>query len=196
MLFFLLFYWSGGAYRRYIETGAAPSVRGSLVKIALCAAVNLGLISLTGSSSMLAFNIHHMDFPAHSYWMPLVTAATGICFYLQLADHIAARVRRPRFLSYLGRHTLPVMMHHQFFFWLVNAALWAGAAKSEWIRTYFDYDKYMTSIYYRIQTPLPREDVLYLAAGLFGPLLGCWMYGRWIGPYWQRLLARVRGKRI
>lgn len=172
-------------YGRCGEHDAPISTRGLLLRVAALVAVNFCIRHFWFRN--IYFNIHHMDFPAESYLLPLVTSLTGIALYLQLARYIHGRGKRLGWLHYVGRHTFSIMMHHQFFFWVVNAALWMAAQHSDWLMTWFDYDTYMKNIYYRIDTPLPGEKYLYLLAGLAGPLLGCRIYERWIRGPWQAL---------
>lgn len=189
ILFFLIFYYLGGIYKTYIENRSVFSIKNALLVIFSCFLINELLRNTINAG--IAYNVHQMKFPAQSYWLPMITACTGICLYLQFANFIIYKVRNYHILNFIGRHTYSVMTHHQFFFWLTNTVLWFTAQHNLQLLTYFDYKKYMTEIYYHIDTPYPREDYIYLLAGLCGPLFCCWFYDRFIQQRWHEIRDRV-----
>ena len=188
-LFFLLFYFAGGVYRSYIERPGNFSYKSCLGKILLCFLINWLLLNFV--DRRITYNINLMQYPIQSYWMPIVTACTGICLYMQFAEIIVHKIKRHHVLDFMGRHTYAIMTHHLFFIWLINASLWIAAQHSKQLAQWFDEQQYMTSVYYFIDTPYPREDMMYMLAGLCGPLLCCWLYDRFFRKYWHGLCQRM-----
>lgn len=188
-LFFLPFYYLGGIYKIRVEK-AEFSLNKTLMVVVLCFAINLVLLHFWGKN-LIFYNVHHMDFPARSYWLPFITACTGIFLYLQFAEFIVHKIKHYEILEFIGRHTYSIMMHHQFFFWLVNTVFFLLWRNDINIIPWFNYEKYMMNLYYRIETPYRGESYVYLAIGLLGPLLFCWIYDKWIQKTWERLIGRI-----
>lgn len=189
ILFFLLFYYAGGIYHAYIEKESNFCWKNIFTKIIICFSINI--IILHFIEKKITYNIHLMSYPVQNYWLPLITACTGIYLYMQFSRIIIEKVKRHQILDFIGRHTYSVMTHHQFFFWITNTILWLIAQHNEQISKWFDYQKYMTNVYYRINTPYPGERFIYLLMGLCGPLLCCWIYDRFIQQRWHEIRDRV-----
>ena len=131
-------------------------------------------------SSRITYNVHQMAFPNEKILLPLIVSITGIWFYLQIAELLKSHIRSNDLLSYIGRHTFSIMMHHQFFFWGFNTALLGLKYSGILSLNTFDMNKYMHEIYFRISAYPPINDMLYLMAGLLGPVLCCYIYERFI----------------
>lgn len=174
MLFCIIFYYLGHIYRLYGERYDSFSIY-KLILLSLTNGCILAFIS-----SRITYNVHHMTFPNEKILLPLIVSITGIWFYLQIAELLKSHIRSNDLLSYIGRHTFSIMMHHQFFFWGFNTALLGLKCSGILSLNTFDMNKYMHEIYFRISAYPPINDVLYLMAGLLGPVLCCYIYERFI----------------
>lgn len=192
-LFFLLFYFAGNVYRIYIETKQLFSLKRCLRKILLCFLINW--VTIHFITPQITYNIHLMYYPIQSYWLPIITACTGICLYMQFAEIIINKVKKHPVLDFIGRHTYSVMTHHLVFFWLANSVLWL-VAQHTCLANWFDFHAYMTNVYYQINTPYHGERFIYLISGLCGTLLCCWIYDRYIQQRWHAICSFIVRKAL
>lgn len=103
--------------------------------------------------------------------IPYVTIVTGIAFWLRVAKVLAPLVKEDGAVSYLGRHTYTVMMHHVMVFMGIKMVLAAIAAYTSWL-TDFDWVQFYGNIdYFYLVKGVETFKFVYLAAGVAVPLL-------------------------
>lgn len=103
--------------------------------------------------------------------IPYVTVVSGIAFWLRVSKILAPVCGRDSAVSYLGRHTYPVMMHHIMVFMLIKMVL-AGIAAGTGYLADFDFARFYTDIdYCYLVKGAETFKMVYLAAGIVLPLL-------------------------
>ena len=175
VLFCLIFYECGVVYRLYIEKKDFFSVN-RIAGLILFNGFLLGFVS-----RRITMGIAWMNMP-HQILLPLVTALSGIYFYMQVADLLKDKVPRNSLLGYIGEHTFSIMTLHLSFFWLLNTAFWQLKEHGIFPLRSFDYDKYMHNVFFRVTEHAPMVDVFYFLAGLFGSLFCVYLYERFAEP--------------
>ncbi len=102
--------------------------------------------------------------------IPYVTSVSGIAFWLRTARILTPALRKSRAVTYLGRNTYAVMMHHIMAFMLVKMII-AGIAAHTGLCPDFDFEQFYTNIdYYYLVRGAEAFKMVYLAAGLALPL--------------------------
>ena len=108
--------------------------------------------------------------------IPYVTIATGTAFWLRVAKILTPLARRDGAVSYMGRHTYTVMMHHVMIFMVIKMILAGFAAYTPYLID-FDWVQFYGSIdYIYLVKGAETFKLVYLAAGVAVPLLlryGC-----------------------
>ena len=173
VLYCLFFYWLGQYYKVKLESKDAFSVN-KIFLLFICNALILGF-----ATPYVGVIVNTMTFPTHKYWVPVVVSCTGIWLYLQISDLLQQHVSNNELFSYIGRHTFSIMTHHLFFFWLLNTLLWQMKQRNILHLNAFNYEQYMTDIYFRIAAHPPVNRLIYLIAGVMGPVVCCWIYERY-----------------
>ena len=173
VLYCVFFYWLGHLYRLKLESRDSFSVD-KIVCLFICNALILGF-----ATPHVGVVVNTMAFPTHKYWVPVVVSCTGIWLYLQFAEVLKTHVSDNELISYIGRHSWDIMVHQFFFFWILNTLLL-------WLKNYgilnlntFDYAQYMHDIYFRISAHPPVNRLIYLIAGVMGPVVCCWLYEKY-----------------
>ena len=102
--------------------------------------------------------------------IPYVTAVSGIAFWLRVAKVLTPALAKSPVVTYLGRNTYAVMMHHIMAFMLVKMVL-AGVASHTGFCPDFDLEQFHTNIDYIYAVGGAEAfRMIYLAAGLILPL--------------------------
>ncbi|MDE7429439.1 MAG: acyltransferase, partial [Lachnospiraceae bacterium] len=102
--------------------------------------------------------------------IPYVTVVSGTAFWLRVARILTPALDRSRAISYLGRNTYAVMMHHVMAFMLVKGILARIAAHTGYLAD-FDFVRFHTDIdYYYLVRGAETFQMVYLAAGVLLPL--------------------------
>lgn len=172
-LFCVLFYHFGYTYHHQLERIDDFSIN-KIVGLFVFNALLLG-----GVSSQIWMDIRSMTFPVHKYWLPMVEACSGIWLSLQISSILQHYVKNKALIHYIGRHTFSIMTHQQFFFWMANSMLFLINYWGIWELSSFSYDRYMLEIYYRIEAHPPLNRLIYLVAGVMGPVCCCWLYEKY-----------------
>lgn len=185
MLFCLIFYHLGYIYRYKLEKYDDFN----FIKVIAIVLVNGCIISFITPD--ITTNIHHMAVQGKPRYIPLLTACTGIWLYLQIADLLKDRLNNVyggEIINYIGNHTFVIMVHHQFFFWLFNTFLLFLKNMHILSLNTFNYHLYMTEIYFRIGAYKPFSDILYVLAGVLGPICCCYL--------WEKLRVSIYRKKF
>ena len=103
--------------------------------------------------------------------IPYVTVVSGVAFWLRVARILTPALGKSPAVSYLGRSTYAVMLHHVMAFMLVKGIL-AGIAAHTGYLADFDFVRFHTDIdYYYLVRGSEIFQMVYLAAGVVLPLL-------------------------
>lgn len=102
--------------------------------------------------------------------IPYVTTVTGIAFWLRIAKMLTPFISENGVVSYIGRHTYTVMMHHVMVFMVIKMVLAAFAAYTPWL-TDFDWVQFYGNIDYFYLLRGEAFKFVYFAAGVAVPLL-------------------------
>lgn len=182
----LIFYYLGYLYRIYGEKRDAFSVN-KIVGVLLLNALIMGFIK-----PQIGVVINTMTFPHHNYWIPFVVAVAGIWACIQVAEALQHYIKLNDLLSYIGRHSWDIMMHQFFFFWLLNTILFGLKYYGILSLNTFDYNLYMHNIYFKIAAYPPVNHLIYLIAGVMGPVVCCWLYEK----YFKECVISIRSRII
>lgn len=102
--------------------------------------------------------------------IPYVTVVSGIAFWLRAAKILTPALEKSRAVTYLGRNTYAVMLHHIMAFMLVKMVI-AGVAAHTGLCADFDFEQFHGNIdYYYLVGGAEAFKMVYLAAGLILPL--------------------------
>ncbi|MCM1144494.1 MAG: acyltransferase family protein [Blautia sp.] len=103
--------------------------------------------------------------------IPYVTAVSGIAFWLRTARIVTPLLAGNPYVTYLGKNTYAVMMHHVLVFMGIKALIAALAANTAWFAD-FDRALYLGDIdYYYLIRGAEHFKMVYLLAGVILPLL-------------------------
>ncbi|MBP3477543.1 MAG: acyltransferase [Lachnospiraceae bacterium] len=103
--------------------------------------------------------------------IPYVTVASGVAFWLRVAKILTPALGKSRAVTYLGRNTYAVMMHHIMAFMLVKMVI-GGVAAHTGLCADFDFEQFHSNIdYYYMVGGAEAFKMVYLAAGLVLPLV-------------------------
>lgn len=131
------------------------------------------LIILCGQRGMIA-PVYNSEF-TNCAGLTIMSAATGIAFFLRLAKILTASVGRSKLVHYISTHTFSIMMHQITAFAILNI-LFYFITQALNINS-FDLAAFQTNQWYRFYPMgLSTFNVLYLLAGFVFPLSGCWLW--------------------
>lgn len=103
--------------------------------------------------------------------LPYITAATGIAFWLRVSRIGARAAQGSRAVSYFGRHTFPVMMHHIMAL-MVLKTIFAAFAKYTPLFVGFSFEQYKADLWYcYFPKDLPQFRIFYLIWAIVTPLM-------------------------
>lgn len=126
---------------------------------------------LTVFCNGLAFSAVWVTGFANASVVPYLTVVTGIAFWLRISDLIGRIPSACAWLMEIGRHTYDIMMHHIFWFWVVNSICYFFSRNTIWCKA-FDAALFFSDINYSY--PIGGSDAgkwIYLAVGVGMPLL-------------------------
>ena len=119
----------------------------------------------------LAFSAVWVTGFANAAFIPYLTVVTGIAFWLRISDWISRIPSACSWFMEIGRHTYAIMMHHVFWFFVVNLICYLLSRTTVWCAE-FDTAQFFSDINYVYA--IGGSDVgkwFYLALGTGMPLL-------------------------
>ena len=119
----------------------------------------------------LAFSAVWVTGFANAAFIPYLTVVTGIAFWLRISDWISRIPSACSWFMEIGRHTYAIMMHHVFWFFVVNSICYLLSRTTVWCAE-FDTAQFFSDINYVYA--IGGSDVgkwFYLALGTGMPLL-------------------------
>ena len=165
LLFLYPCFQMGQFYRRKLEK---HDTLGNLPYFAVV--IGLQLI-LTFSCNGLSFSSVWCTGFANGSIIPYVTTVSGIAFWLRIAKILTPISYKSKGITYLGRNTYAVMMHHVMAFMIIKMVIAAFAAHTAWFAD-FDMELYRSNIdYYYLAKGAEQFKMVYLSAGVILPLL-------------------------
>ena len=110
------------------------------------------------------------DFPRHPF-IPIVLVYIGILFWMRLATILEPAIGKNKYLNLIADNTYSIMTNQIIFFMLVKTCF-AVISKYTNHFTAFNWHKYKTDIwYYFIPNDIFQLGIIYLIAGITGPIL-------------------------
>ena len=119
----------------------------------------------------LAFSTVWVTGFANAAFIPYLTVVTGIAFWLRISDLISSIPSACSWFMEIGRHTYAIMMHHVFWFFVVNSICYLLSRTTVWCAE-LDTAQFFSDINYVYA--IGGSDVgkwFYLALGTGMPLL-------------------------
>ena len=164
--FFMQFFQLGVFFKKYIEEyyRKVPKILLLLIPIL----INDVIIYFVGDINVLSLSAMS-GFLNDYYAVPFLTAVTGTCFWLTIAEILVPILGDSKIVNYISANTFTVMMHHMFFFNLFNVLL-AGLTAAGMLPISFDVEAMRLSAWYRCGTAY-FHNIWYVPVGLCGPLL-------------------------
>lgn len=108
------------------------------------------------------------DFNRNNILLPYITSATGIMFWLRISKIMLPSIKNSIIISYIGKNTWTIMMHHLFIFFLINLCI---AIISPILGLEgFDYNLFSSDVYYAYTSGVEQFRFFYVIAGIFIPL--------------------------
>lgn len=100
---------------------------------------------------------------------PIIVAFLGIFFYMRLATILEPVIGKNKYLNLIADNTYSIMINHFIFFMGVKT-LFAIISKLTDHCSGFDWVKYKTDIWYYYIPKGTQSLIIYLAAGIIGPI--------------------------
>lgn len=169
VMFFMVFFHLGYVYKNIIE----KYDEFSWLKLFVPVTINMVLSKVF--LVKLGYTPAWMTFPTKYLFMPLVVSVIGIYFWIHVSDLIVKISSEKdviyRFIKKIGDSTFPIMVHHLFCFWLLTTFFWFLKEQHYFTMAYFDYNKYLTNIWYRLPRYQPVMNYAYITVGVVGSLV-------------------------
>ena len=176
VMFFMVFFHLGYVYKNIIE----KYDEFSLIKLILPIITNMLLSKVF--IVKLGYTPSWMTFPSKYVFIPLLISITGIYFWIHMADLIVRVTSEKdivyRFIRKIGDSTYPIMVHHLFCFWMLSTFFVFLKEQQFFTLAYLDYNKYLTSIWYRLPKYQPLMNYAYITAGIVGSVCIDFVYNK------------------
>ncbi len=169
--FFIQFYELGGLYRAKLEKYFKKASKLSL--IVCCIVANMIMIAITDNKIACHYLYKMTGFMTDIYMMPLLTAVTGICFWLCITEWLAPSLGESRVINYISNHTFAIMFHHIGFFTVLVYIL----SKIPFARE-FDYQQFYTNAGWYKYDAFEGIRFIYVLFALFGCLGLCLLWDK------------------
>lgn len=191
-LFFLPFLELGIIYREHLEkphTGLSGGLKTALLFALLL--INVVRTTILPSSYDVAFD--SLDdlsgFTSPYIFTPLISAFTGILFWLTVVDLIGKPLAESRFINFMSCNTFWIMGLHILFFNILNIGL---LAVNDHITAlpYFDSQAFRESEWYYWEINSNFKAV-YVIMGILGPLGLKWLFDKMITMLRSKLSKRL-----
>jgi len=105
--------------------------------------------------------------------MPLLTAVTGICFWLCITEWLSDVFGESRIINYVSSHTFAIMFHHIGFFTLLTYLLSKIPFAKE-----FDYTQFYANAGWYKYPAFEGVKFLYVIFAFAGCLLLCFIWDK------------------
>ena len=109
------------------------------------------------------------DFNRENLFLPYITSATGIMFWLRISKILVPSLRSCKKIQYLGNNTWTVMMHHLFIFFIINLLI--GSLAPIIGLKGFDYNEFKKSIWYCYVPGNKKFQLFYSVLAIYIPLM-------------------------
>ena len=164
--FFIQFYELGVLYRSKLETYFKKTSK--LKLILFCIIANVIMIGVTGNKIPCHYLYKMKGFMTDIYIMPLLTAVTGICFWLCITEWLSDVLGESRIINYVSNHTFAIMFHHIGFFTLLTYVLSKLPFAKE-----FDYTQFYANAGWYKYPAFEGVKFLYVIFAFAGCILLC-----------------------
>ena len=164
--FFIQFYELGILYKSKLEKYFKKA---SKIKLILfCVTANIVMIAVTKNKIACHYLYKMKGFMTDIYIMPLLTAITGICFWLCITEWLAPPLAKIRIINYISSHTFAIMFHHIGFFTVLTYILSKIPFANE-----FDYEQFYKNAGWYKYPAFEGVKFLYVIFAFAGCLLLC-----------------------
>lgn len=169
--FFLQFFEMGVLYKSKIETHFKKTSKFKL--ILLCTFINIFFIAVSQNNIGCKYLYKMGGFLTDIYILPLITAVTGICFWLCITEWLAPPLQKIKIINYISSHTFAIMFHHIFFFTAFSYIL----SKIPF-ETPFDYEQFYENAGWYKYPAFEGVKFLYVIFAFAGCLLLCFIWDK------------------
>jgi len=177
-LFFFPFIEMGIIYRDHLEKRHTAMSGGSkIILMFILLAINtVRTIYMPTAYDIAVDRINELaGFTSPYYITPLISAVVGILFWLTFADLVGKQVYESKFVNFMSCNTFWIMGLHIIFFNILNCILMGINSIVE--LPYFDVEAFKGSEWYYWGIS-GNIKILYVLAGVLGPLGLKWIYDR------------------
>lgn len=136
------------------------------VVIGICIVVNIVLICILGDKINFYSTTYMAKF--NSWWIPLITSATGILFWYEVMHFIAARVGEVKGISLLADNTFTIMCAHLIFVNIPNLYIYRQILNGSNKYNDFPANDFLGGAWVRYS---PNTRLLGFFCGIVGSLL-------------------------
>ncbi len=169
--FFLQFFEMGVLYKSKIEKRFKKAPK--LTLILICTVINVICIAVSQNNIGCKYLYKMGGFLTDIYILPLITAVTGICFWLCITEWLAPPLQKIKIINYISSHTFAIMFHHIFFFTAFSYIL----SKIPF-ETPFDYEQFYENAGWYKYPAFEGVKFLYVIFAFAGCLLLCFIWDK------------------
>lgn len=164
VLFLMPFYQMGYIYNRYLEQ------RDNMSNYMYFMCIFIVQFFLIKKYNNINFTVAWCnDFNRENLFLPYITSATGIMFWLRISKILVPSLRSCKKIQYLGNNTWTVMMHHLFIFFIINLLI--GSLAPIIGLKGFDYNEFKKSIWYCYVPGNKKFQLFYSVLAIYIPLM-------------------------
>ena len=118
----------------------------------------------------------------------LLVPIVGIMFWLRVAKLLTPLLKKVKWLVFLGKNTMPVMIHHLFAIFLMQTVIYMIHCNTTIFST-FDVNRYMSSVYY-LYVPYNETRLVYAIASIAMVLIFVYLKDKLFGKIKMSRLAK------
>lgn len=176
-VFYLQFYHLGYMFNRYFEKHVQKLRK--YVVCSVCVLINVSLtvafgdrINFYSTNGMSSFK---------SWFLPLITSATGIIFYYEIMDFLSSIIGETSLTSFIARNTFTIMQIHLLFVNIPNLYIYYMTCRGDTRFSDFPIDNFMYSTWIRYS---PNSRLIGFFLGLGGSLI--------VAYYLERIKKKIK----
>lgn len=166
--FFLFFYQFGYIYKTKLEGRIKIN---SAIYFFVIVVLQLFMLKF---DPKLSYVVCTMKFSSKYLITPIVSSITGILFWLKISEILEPSLGNSKVVNFIGNYTSDIMIHHLFWSFLSNLAIWklSGVFHLEG----FNVNSFKTTIYYFYMGGFQQAKMFYAIVAIAMPLIFRYMY--------------------
>lgn len=172
--FFLSFFQFGYLYKNYLQK--YDEKLKTIFYLPILIGINI-ILKLIFKN--LGYDLHEFSgFNTNAVYLPLLTAITGILFWLRISKILVKYIGENKLINYISNNTFSIMSHHLLYAFIVNIVLYL--INLECNIPYFDVEAFKISWIYIYKVPGFNLfiQIFYAFIGVSGPLLAKFMLNK------------------